>query len=67
MKRRTISLHYCNRCRMTTRHTETLEAATCTRCGTENLMGRAHGKVRHNHAAPAPDEAAPEWAEPEWN
>lgn len=64
MKRRTISLHYCNRCRMTTRHTETLDAATCTRCGIENMMGRSQGKVRHAHPAPSTDESH---AEPEWN
>jgi hypothetical protein len=40
MKRRTYSLHYCNRCRMTTRHTETFENATCSRCGETKLMGR---------------------------
>lgn len=64
MKRRTISLHYCNRCRMTTRHTESLEAATCTRCGIENRMGRSHGKTRHPHSPTIPEE---EPVEPEWN
>jgi hypothetical protein len=55
MKRRTISLHYCNRCRMTTRHTESLESATCSRCGVEKPSGReprtGHKHLRHEDAA----------------
>lgn len=57
MKRRTISLHYCNRCRMTTRHTETIESATCSRCGVEKPSGRSprlgHKHMHHEDAAEA--------------
>ena len=33
MKRRQTSLHYCNLCKATTRHSESETASVCLRCG----------------------------------
>lgn len=35
MRNKDRNLHYCNHCKITTRHQETLETATCLRCGVE--------------------------------
>lgn len=40
MRRRDVSLHYCNSCGATTRHTETENTSTCLRCGTVKQISR---------------------------
>lgn len=40
MRRRDVSLHYCNSCGSTTRHSETDTTSTCLRCGTVKQITR---------------------------
>ena len=40
MKRRQNTLHYCDRCKATTRHTETETTTTCIGCGAVKTLSR---------------------------
>jgi hypothetical protein len=40
MRRRDVSLHYCNSCGSTTRHAESEHTSTCLRCGTVKQITR---------------------------
>lgn len=48
MKRRQTSLHYCNLCKATTKHTESESTSVCLRCGAIKNLTRIVAKTNQN-------------------